>query len=485
MNNSIISSHLEEDIHKTMNVSDPSNEFVADLRKQLHKTVNEGNTPYTQKRTWWWQAMIGVAAAILITVVTVGPQNVWAMMQNILGYIPGIGFVGDDSTQLMIEEPIVVKKDGITIILTESYANSEKTLVTYQLKGFDLGESEAIWDYVNYGFVQMQLPNGDNLELLDSSGKTIEDGFEFRSIFAGVPAGIKDATLVLPFNSHISADSTMEQLEIPMEFVEVPSGMIFPAMDVELVDSENTAEDATTQSEPIDESQNMATSTSDANNAETTDDFDFVISNIASVDDGYIIDGFIQTKDPDVFILMAPKLNFEDANGNSIPAMLLDNEEIGQDGVYFWRYQTLTKDFTGPLTISTNLIRTDKNVHIPFDFELDESLSEGKSIELNQEVMVDDEPIVLKSVSLLKEEDVYNLEFVFETTPTIEFMLLSDQQVKHDLMGSGGSGTDELFSSSIRYNVLPSEDFDFVIMMVSSIHEGYWSQTVNIDHMSE
>jgi hypothetical protein len=485
MNKSIISSRLEEDVYNTMNVSDPSNEFVADLRKQLHKTINEGSKPSLQKRTWWWQAMIGVATAILITVVAVGPQNVWAMMQNILGYIPGIGFVDDESTQLMIEEPIVVVQDGITITVTESYANSEKTLVTYQLKGFELGESEAIWDYVNYGFVRMQLANGEELELLDSSGKNLEDGFEFRSIFSGIPVGIKDATFVLPFNSHASEDSTMQSVEFQMEFVEVPSGMIFPAMDVIFVDSENVADDTTTQSSAMDESNNAATSESAVSTIEAANDFDFMISHIASTENGYIIDGFIQANNPDVFSLMTQEVYFEDANGKLIPATLVDNEAIDQEGVYFWRYEILTKDFTGPLTIFTRSIRADINVDIPLNLDLKEALREGDTIKLNQEVMVENEAMLLKSVSLIQEEDEYALTFEFDTTPMINFMLMSDQQADAVLMGSGGSGSDDSFSSSIHYSTYPSEEFEIVIRMVNLTFEGYWAQTVDLGSIPE
>ena len=79
------------------------------------------------------------AAAALLLVATVvlsilGPQRVWAGLLDLLGYVPGVGFVELDETRVLAA-PVEVTRDGITLRVEQVLAGPDRTTVVIGSEG--------------------------------------------------------------------------------------------------------------------------------------------------------------------------------------------------------------------------------------------------------------------------------------------------------------------------------------------------------------
>lgn len=142
------------------------------------------------------RAMIVSALSILILViVAIGPSQVLAAIQQLIGYIPGIGFVQSKDTILVLEEPVKVTQLGVTITVVNAVSDSQSTRINLLVEGFLPPATFSVVEGIQKkDGLAFHLSNGEELALKGyklSFGPTYQIQFDFDRL----PIGAKEAVL--------------------------------------------------------------------------------------------------------------------------------------------------------------------------------------------------------------------------------------------------------------------------------------------------
>ncbi len=82
----------------------------------------------------WTVGAGGLLLALAVAFLAVGPQRVWADLQRLLGYVPGVGFVNLEETRVLTA-PVTVTRDGVTLRVEEVLAAPDGTTVVISSEG--------------------------------------------------------------------------------------------------------------------------------------------------------------------------------------------------------------------------------------------------------------------------------------------------------------------------------------------------------------
>jgi hypothetical protein len=102
--------------------------------------------------------------AVAVILVILGPQRVWADLLNLLGYVPGVGFVDLDETRVLVA-PVEVTRDGVTLRVEQVLAGPDKTIVVIDSQGLppeDRFQTQRILDETEFE-PTLRLPDGSTL----------------------------------------------------------------------------------------------------------------------------------------------------------------------------------------------------------------------------------------------------------------------------------------------------------------------------------
>ncbi|MFW6136398.1 MAG: hypothetical protein ACOC7N_06215, partial [Chloroflexota bacterium] len=199
--------------------STPRVGLTSSQRDQLLSTVRreEGGQ---QKRTRSF-AVVGATAAIaiLLTVavafLAVGPQRVWADLQRLLGYVPGIGFVNLEETRVLTA-PVAVTRDGVTLRVEQVVAEAEGTTVVISSDG--LPSEDEVEDQSTgqrgavMAGVELRLPDGTEL----ASTRRAWSWGSARLQFPPLPEDVYRLTLALGRLPEVPAGAAPENWEVPL-----------------------------------------------------------------------------------------------------------------------------------------------------------------------------------------------------------------------------------------------------------------------------
>ena len=163
MNEPTPSPELEDQIRSALAAPDPPPAFVRRLQDRLIAQAAAPQQPRPVPRMRLARAWIFAGLLILaLAGFAVGPANLVAAMQRLLGYIPGIGLVVDGEGLRFLAEPVSMTRDGITLTVAQVILDSEQTIVVYTADGippqaYPANEEAAF------------CPNGPRLRLPDAT----------------------------------------------------------------------------------------------------------------------------------------------------------------------------------------------------------------------------------------------------------------------------------------------------------------------------
>ncbi len=194
----------------------PDPAFVARLERQL---LGQGPSlpaarpvlPLWRRR--WALGTLGLLLALLATLAALGPQRVWAAVERLLGYVPGIGFVDLDQTRVLAG-PVSLSRDGVTLYVEQVLAGPRATTVVLRSSGLPAAE-----EWLSGGRKPpaefepaLRLPGG---EVLRPSGCESRLGAA-RLQFPPLPADVYRVTLALPRLPLVPAGAAPEGWEVAL-----------------------------------------------------------------------------------------------------------------------------------------------------------------------------------------------------------------------------------------------------------------------------
>ena len=372
---------LEKKIHDAAQSIEPSQEFSQKLWKEIKSSPQAA--PKAQRTPRWRWIPVTITAMLVITLMVISPQKVWASLIGLFDFLPGIGLVQDDETTLYLQEPVSLEQDGVVLTIDQIVSDANQTVVSYQIDNLP-----AEYRYCSYSINRLLLPDGKNL-LPTGGGTSNEGGIVKAHIqFFALPEGVTQATLfssIDPDNPDASRCSAPHEWKVDFNLSTTKPD------NVELLPVvESTAE----------------------NTGESIDaDVKISIDKSVTLDDGYILYGNSELSNPywtDAF-LDFQTMTAQDANGKEIPIEpedILKPDPDGDNSQNAFAIKVSTKDFTAPLTLHIKKLEiiTLYAVKFPvFTFDAGSDPQVGQSWEINQEVDVDGIKINFEKVEVIQE----------------------------------------------------------------------------------
>lgn len=225
---------IEADLLAMFTSRQPDAEFAARLEAELLKRAAAARSasPKDQKPRWrqilnmkpLLTASLIVIVLILAVVTAIGPQRVLAAVQNLLGYVPGIGFVDLEGAR-MLASPVSMTKEGITLELEQVVASREETTVAFRLRVADvLSNESAATDASDPGAIldlsggfqpTLVLPDGERIPLTRMRYSGSDCCWKGMIHFPPIPAEASQAWLEFDLASDDTAGRASRLWKVP------------------------------------------------------------------------------------------------------------------------------------------------------------------------------------------------------------------------------------------------------------------------------
>jgi hypothetical protein len=166
------------------------------------------------RRHRWALAAAALLLILAVALAVAGPQRVLAGIQDLLGYVPGIGFVDLEATRLL-PAPVEVTRDGVTLRVEQVIAGPDRTKIVIRSDG--LPPEDQLWpggvhQEGNYQPL-LRLPDGRTLTTstwtLRLGGGTLD--------FPPLPDGVYRATLELARLPLVPPGAAPENWQVPLD----------------------------------------------------------------------------------------------------------------------------------------------------------------------------------------------------------------------------------------------------------------------------
>jgi hypothetical protein len=385
--------------------------------------------------------LLAILALLLLT-------GVAYAIGRLTGYIPGVGLIDQSALLRVLAEPVSQTRDGITITVTSAVLTSDRTVVMFTLENVPW---EALSHQENVagcsGMAEVHLPDGTSLQFSEGGGGLGQNRF----VYASIPAGVNNATLVLPCIGGTLPGKAPEDWELPLHFIPTPPSMtIVPVIEI--------APTPTTESMPTESTENPLT-----------------LTKVLEVGDTYLLFGEFHSSQPQngTWWNQTGNVQIIDGKGQAVLYTIPNDIELPprtQPDSEAWVYK-ISKNFTPPLTISypgIYIAAIGQPQEFDFEFDAGPNPQPGQEWTLNKEFTLDGYTIQLISISVdSRGGGGYN--FSFDVPPSTDMFAehanaLSIESVNiagySPIGGGGGSG-----GFTQTYEKLPTGKLKIVIMI--------------------
>ncbi len=458
---------FEEDIRQAFGVPKIRSEFVAQLHGELIQKAIEKTPrvfPSFRLRPAW---IIGVAvlSVMIVATLVIGPQRVFAAVRGLLGYIPEVGIVDQSAPIRVLEEPVSVTREGISITVTSATLTGDKTHIEYRIFGVPGSAYPNREDVM--GCTQpeyLRLPDGTQLARMDNN-------------FQPVPAGVDNAVFAVPCIFNTLPGTVPEYWELPLSFVPAPPDLaIMPVIELSPSPQASLLPDATALPE------SAGTSTAQVDSPVT-------VNKVIETEDGYILVGQVQ---PESKSGETPQLTgnpeIHDASGKIVsytnPVDVSLEIAGANTGVTGWGVQFKAAGLVYPLTIrfpGVYLFQPDPSATAGFTFDAGPNPQPGQEWAFNQEIQLAGH--TLKLVSIMADSRG-GYSFFFQVDPQVFSASVQIEGFTPSGGGGGGGGglTNGEFNVTLSYAQIPTGVLTITLSNLTLIGDpitwqGQWSPT--------
>jgi hypothetical protein len=382
--------------------------FVLGLRARLgERSAALRPRRRLRARTAWGLALgaVLVAAAVL----ALGPQNIVAALQKILGYVPGIGFVQPGSIRVL-SEPVTVTRDSVTLTLEQIVADSDRTTVVYSVEGLSLAaaNSDGEGGPVCIQAEMLRLPGGRELAADSGGGPGWGSGYRSWLVFPAVPPDVYEGELNIPCLRDMPPGKAPENWNVPFRLKPAPPDLtVLPVINLPTPTVGFRTRAATPE-------------------AAEPETYGIVLSldTIIPLDDGYVLLGGLHGSDGRFSLADYPTgLVVTDAEGARIPAEWDSGDyapaQTADSRSVPFAYRIQGKSFRGPLTLTFPYVGAYLRDPVALQFDTGPNPSEGQRWELNRSFEILGIPATLRSAEMIVQEDMQGFEFAVEAPPAL------------------------------------------------------------------
>lgn len=392
------------------------------LAPQILTRLQKNKGASMSKRMKVLVPILTVMLAVLLFTVPAVAQAI----QRWIGYVPGFGLVQNGSVRV-IDQPVQITQDGVTLTITEVTSSSSKTMVKYNIKNIPaaaMGEDESCKG--QEARPDLVLSDGSKPYLEGVGGEVNDTGYFYEATFNGVPEKVTKMTFVI--NCLFIPGSISREWSVPLSFdPKKPNLTMAPVFEVPaatvLTEAATTAVSAkldVTQIIPLADGYILSGSMSvDPVSGLTVDESDANLEDIVIKDANDVV--LTPARVPDDFIIEG---NFE-ANNQ-----------------FNWALQISGKDIAWPLTITVNSVNAVSPAFPMSTFQVDvgENPQPGQVWTIDKDVALGPKFVHVVSMERLKDAngfDGYEITFIYDPS------LVWSYQIAGAMPTGGGGGGGE------------------------------------------
>jgi Tol biopolymer transport system component len=439
---------FEEEIRAAVAVPQAREEFVNSLHARLvQKATSRSklNRPIFRRPAW---VVTFVIAALIIGILAIGPQRVFAAVRGLFGYIPGVGIVDQSAPIRVLAEPVSVTRDEISITVTSATLTGDKTHIEYRIFGVPGSAYPDREDVIGCSKQPyLRLADGTLLSQIDND-------------FQPLPANVNEAVLVIPCILNTLPGKVPENWGLSLRFVPAPPGLtVMPVFEL----SPSPLASQTPGSTALPENAGPTPVMNVNNTLAAPVDSAVTVSKVIETSDGYILIGQFQPQSqPGEWTEMVGEPEIQDASGKKVNHTYpMDvNVEMGntRPGTNGWAMQFKAAGLVYPLTITfsgVSISQPNPGATAEFTFDAGLNPQPGQEWTPNQEIQLAGHTLKVASISV---DSRNGYSFMFQVDPKV--YSASVQIVGHTPSGGGGGGggglTDGEFNVSLSFTQLPT-----------------------------
>ena len=203
---------IEEKLAAAAYTPAPRPEFVEALHTRLMQEASAATprtiVPMPRRKILWGTAALLLALLSLVIILT-GPQQVLAEITRLLGYIPGLGLVEQNVPVRVLEKPVRLTRDGISVSVNSALLSARQTRVEYGISGVPLSAYPK--GEINTGCMEVPyllLPDGTRLPV---------------NAAVTFPPQVNEAVFVLPCLPGALPTAAPTDWRLPLQFVPLPA----------------------------------------------------------------------------------------------------------------------------------------------------------------------------------------------------------------------------------------------------------------------
>lgn len=378
---------LENQIRETVRVPDANPEFVAHLRGRLDRLPAPQKQPWFILRPAWVVAI--VLAVLLIAASLPGAANA---IRQVFGFIPGIGLVEQSSPQRVLESPIAVTRDGVTLTIQQVIDYADRVELAYRVDGLSTTTAEPSCSGADM-YPYLTLPDGTriNAKPMALGGERPGAGYIAGHAFtAPIPSGVSSASFHLKCLQEAKRGAAPEDWSIPFTLTAIPQGK--PIGD--LLEASNAPQ--------VVQPAELDTTVTFLGGAQKENGYHFFFRFSA------------QNSGPDFLSVRPFSMYLIDSSGqrieliNALPWSPFDTVDI-------WDYRAVANPAAGPVTLFIDGVQVFYQAQAAsFEFETGKDARAGQTWKLDEHFNIGGVDFSVTSASMIELEGHKGFEFVIE-----------------------------------------------------------------------
>ncbi|MBX3046811.1 MAG: hypothetical protein KF698_07430 [Anaerolineales bacterium] len=191
----------------------PAQKFVASLRTRLGQENEAGTLSRRFQRRFIVRASNALVLLIVVLVALLGPSDVLAAIQRLMGYVPGVGFI---QPQLILSEPLTVSRGNVSVTVENLVVSSSESVLVFRIEDpYSVSGSQSSSYRETTRNPYLQMPDGTIYQPLTGQGRLEKNGRQWRELirFSPLPP---DTTSVFFVTELALPSGTLETLQLEL-----------------------------------------------------------------------------------------------------------------------------------------------------------------------------------------------------------------------------------------------------------------------------
>jgi len=408
-------------------------------------------------------------ALVLVLLALALLSSVAYAIGKVTGYIPGVGIVDQSVPVRVLAQPVVIKREGVTVTVAQLVTNAEYTFVAYAFDALILSRNGSPMCSAT---PVLQLPYGSKLGLLSGGGGGwggevgVPIRFETTAYYPPIPAGVDHVTFAL--DCVLPEGTGPENWQIPLTLIPAPADFVTPAVEIGATFVASSPKFVTAPTPTIETV--LTPFEVDPAFPDTPTPVPsgsgLYLEQVIELPDSYILVGnFADTGDlPGAVLSTGSAYDYlpriEDMTGNPVAFNVRDDIKpiVNWANTYYWAYE-IEKSVQGPLKITLDEIDISTSDTVRFDFDAGPTPQVGQEWQLNLPIHLGRYDYVIDSAEMIQDGYLFKFHSGTEVPEGTSFILdiVGSSQERGSMAGSEDRRPKDIvkYSQNITYLVPP------------------------------